>query len=293
MTPRVLLTGANGLVGRAVLPALRALGLEVVAMARTASDPEQLVCDLEDARATLRIVRDVSPTHVIHLAGGVASSVHALYRRNVLTTVHVLEAAAELASPPRCVLMGSAAEYGESAPGAIAETAPLRPINDYGRAKAAQSLLAQAIAAARGLPLTILRPFNVVSPELPLSTALGRMRSELLGSSARERRVRCGRLDIVRDFVPLATLVETIARWCGDAPASATINVCSGRGIALAAVLDAMARRLGVIAHVEQLEELVGMPAADRVVGDPTLLREFLGATPQVSPETLAVLMVG
>jgi len=292
MSRRVLLTGASGFVGRAVLPALRAAGCEVVPLARAAG-PAFVICDLEDPEATRRIVRETVPTDVVHLAGGTAPTSEQLYLRNVLTTVHVLEASAELSQPPRCVVLGSAAEYGETEGELTEESAPLRPVTDYGRAKAAQSELARAIAGSRGLPLTILRPFNLVARELSEATALGRMRRELLAASGPERRLRCGRLDVVRDFVPLSTLVSALVRLCTGVAPGGTVNVCSGVGIPLSAVLEAMASRLGAVVRVDEDPELCRIPAARRVVGDPARLRSLIGDLEPVSPQSLAALMVG
>src|SRR4030095_6304543 len=153
------------------------------------------------------------------------------------------------------------------------------------RAKLAQTTLAEALCAAAGLPLTVLRPFNLVSPRLPPSSALGNMREQLLRGHGRERVVECGRLEVVRDFVPLPAVAETIRRLTVSPAPGRTINVCTGIGIELGAILRAMAERLW--------GGFVAVPTAPRVVGDPTILARLTGIRIEATPEGMAEVLLG
>jgi GDP-4-dehydro-6-deoxy-D-mannose reductase len=304
MTPqpihRVLLTGAGGLIGRELWPALVAAGYEVFPASRSefpggapasAEAPAGFASgDLADPAVCRELLLRLQPDAVVHLAGGARGGRRELYRSNVLTTVHLLEEADGLASAPYFVVFGSAAEYGASE-GPIAEGAPLCPLTEYGRAKAAQTALAEAIAEERRLSLTVVRPFNVVAPELPPSSALGNMREQLLASStgvSEPRRVICGRLDVVRDFVPVDAVVEGVLALLRSPAPGATINLCSGVGLDLESILRAMARRAGVDLEIVIDEALARLPAAPSVIGDPTLMRELLGVSPAPTADSLA-----
>lgn len=292
MNGRLLVTGATGLIGRELVPALRQGPLEVVPTSRSASDlPRHRRCDLSEPEAVRALIDEVEPEAVVHLAGGTAASRHELYRKNVLASVHLLEALARLSPAPYCIVLGSAAEYGD-ADGLISESAPLRPVTEYGQAKVAQTTLAEWIGRARGLRLTVLRPFNLVSPRLPPSSALGNMRRQLLAAEGPERRVECGRLDVVRDFVPVAGVVEAVVRLLARPAPGRAINVCSGRGIELGEILAAMVRRLGGELRIVPAPDLAAVPAAPRVVGDPAALREVLGLSIAPTPESLAELLL-
>lgn len=291
---RILVTGASGLVAGELL-ALFAQGPDsIVPLGRRPSGlANYYACDLGDPAATLRALEAIRPQAVVHLAGGSAGDRHQLYRSNVLSTVHLLEAAAGLPQPPYCLVFGSAAEYGEVSSAPITEDSALRPVTEYGRAKVAQTTLAETIAADRGLPLTILRPFNLVSPRLAEHTALGSMRQQLLAGSGPARTVRCGRLDVVRDFIPASLAAEAARRLLERPAPGRVLNVCSGVGIELGAVLAAMARELGVELEVEPDARLVALPAAPRVVGDPGALRSWLGLECEPNPQSLAALLLG
>jgi nucleoside-diphosphate-sugar epimerase len=287
----VLVTGATGLIGAPLLRQLRDLGFEAhgAARART-SDPLSHTADLSVPEDAVGLLARVSPAVILHLAGGRERS--NLHDGNVAPTLNLLNAAARLDAPPAVVTVGSAAEYGEPADGVASESTPPHPVTDYGRAKLASSNAAREIAAASGLRLCIVRPFNIVSPDLPSTFALGNMRAQLLGEQGKHRVVRCGRLDVVRDFVPLGFVLDVfealldLERW------PEILNVCSGVGIELVSVLQAMAEELGVEVRAVSVPELVAIPAATRIVGDAALLRA-LGLVCEPTARSLGHLLVG
>jgi nucleoside-diphosphate-sugar epimerase len=301
MTSPLLVTGATGLIGRELMQALslRREPWRIHTASRSESSlPGHHRCDLSRPEDCAALIDSVRPAAVVHLAGGTSPSRHALYENNVLSTVNLLHAVARLGHPVYCLVLGSAAEYGDTPRSPTAEEAPLRPVTDYGRAKVAQTTLAESIGRARGLPLTVLRPFNVVSPLLPATTALGNMRRQLLDAGAGhrgggERTVACGRLDLVRDYVPVAAVAEVILHLLAQPAPGLILNVCSGVGIALDSILAAMAARLGVTLRIEQSPELLEIPAAPRVVGDPARLAQATGIRIAATAEDLAAILVG
>jgi nucleoside-diphosphate-sugar epimerase len=269
----VLVTGSTGLIGAPLLRLLRDRGFETHGVSRTA-----LTCalthrvDMTSATATAALVERVRPSVVIHLVGGRESTLDGLRKSNVVPTVNLLHAAARLVPPPAVITTGSAAEYGEPANGIASESDVPRPVTEYGRAKVEASTIARGIAAASDIRLCIVRPFNVVAPDLPSASALGNMRRQLLEETGTRRVVRCGRLDVVRDFVPIEFVLEAFARLLELHDWPDLMNVCSGVGIELGSVLRAMAAELGVEAEAIPIPELVAIPAADSIVGDATVL---------------------
>jgi nucleoside-diphosphate-sugar epimerase len=238
------------------------------------------------------LIEAVRPDAVLHLAGGPTESRTDLYARNVLTSVNVLEAVAAVAEDTRVLLLGSAAEYGRGQAGPLQEDADLDPVNEYGRAKAAQTRLAQAIAERSGLHLSVLRPFNVVAPDLPTTSALGNVRRQLLvpGGDG-PRTVVCGRTASHRAFSAVHDVAAAMVRLTARPPGG-VLNLCSGRSTTLQEVIDEMSRQHGVGVQVELDPALAAIPAGDSVVGDPSRLND-LGIVLDGSPERVAAAVLG
>jgi nucleoside-diphosphate-sugar epimerase len=290
---RVLVTGSSGLIGESLLESLRNQSVEAHGVSRTAvKAPLTHRADLSAPEETAALLARVKPSAIVHLAGGHQRDIGRLYESNVLTTVNLLQAAARLKSPPAFITTGSAAEYGEPAGGIASESASAHPVTEYGRAKLAASALAQSISVSAGARLCIVRPFNVVSPHLTSATALGNMREQLMAQTGRDRVVRCGRLDVLRDFVPVQFVVDVFSRLLDLDEWPRILNACSGTGIELGSVLRAAAERLDVQVRVVPVPELMNIPAAARIVGDPTRLHS-LGLYCEPTAASLASLLIG
>ncbi|MBC7678330.1 MAG: NAD-dependent epimerase/dehydratase family protein [Pseudorhodobacter sp.] len=283
----MLLTGARGLLGRYVVDAWDDRAGSLVAVGRRHEGRD---LDLSRPGDALLLVEQVQPDVVLHLAGGPRPDVSELYARNVLTGLQMLEACASSAPAAQVVLVGSAAEYGGSEL-PITEDAPLAPVSEYGRAKAAQTRVAQAVAARDGLAVTVLRPFNVVAADLPSSSALGNLRRQLLAGQGRQRTVVCGRTDVRRDFVAAADVAGAMLALA-VAPPGGVLNLCSGTGSSVNEVLQAMCRLLDVEVRIEMDPVLAALPAGDTVVGDPTRLNG-LGLALDGSPAHIAAAVLG
>ena len=278
----ILVTGSGGLFGRALI---RRLVAEQRPYTSSAGD-------LRDRDAAREAIESSRATVVVHLAGGRGKDRFDLYERNVLTTVNVIEASACARPVPAVIVMGSAAEYGAGSTERLSEDHPLRPVTDYGAAKVAQTTLALAMGQRLSVPVTVLRPFNPVSPELSRDVALGNARSQLLENPSPIKRLTLGRLDVIRDFVPIDTITDAITRAADRHLPGEVINVCSGAGFAIGEVVKAMAARLGVSFVAEIDPALAGIPAGEAVVGDPSRLERLLGLRIGPTAASLAEILV-
>jgi UDP-glucose 4-epimerase len=226
---RVLVTGAGGFVGGAVVAHLHAAGCLVrahVGPPGYAGGPlpdglEGHRCDILDVGPLLADI-DV----VVHLAGppGVAASFGdpAPYLRD-----HVLGAAAVLAAlgSARLVHISSAEVYGRPIANPVAETAPTVPLSPYGAAK----LGAEALVRSLRPDSTILRPFSVYGPRSPAYSLVGTIVRQATASDAFE----LADIRPVRDYLHVDDLARAIA-LCVAAPHPGTFNVGSGVGTSVA-----------------------------------------------------------
>ncbi len=205
--PASLITGASGFLGRHLSRLLierqGSDGLIVVGRTRPELSPIEAFrrIDLEDREGLTRLIAEIAPSIVFHVAGKTPPGTSLeFYRHNTLATVHLLDALRSANRPCRVVLVGSAAELGpvpvEALP--VGEDYPCRPADPYGLSK----WLATCSGLAAGPPLEVVmaRVFNPVGPGLPAAQALGRFADELARGSG-PIRLTVGDLEVRRDFI--------------------------------------------------------------------------------------------
>ncbi len=174
---RVLVTGASGHLGAAVVERLLADGAEVTALVRPGSD----LWRLEGALSQITLLRaDLAGMEqaadgiaaaraeaVIHLAWqGVTNAARndpEQITQNVPGTLELCEVAHKAGC--RCwVGMGSQAEYG-SAQGVLTEGLPLHPHTAYGSAKLAAEMLTQKLCELYGVRFVWFRLLATYGPQ--------------------------------------------------------------------------------------------------------------------------------
>jgi UDP-glucose 4-epimerase len=171
---RVLVTGANGFLGRHVVAELLDRGHEVRAMARPSADLDELGWpgSVEVFRADLR-VDDLGAAFdgvdvLIHLAAAMRGTAQEQMASTVEGTGRLL-AAMGRSRTGRLVLVSSLSVYDWSATvGTLTEDSPLEADlgqrDAYAAAKSEQERLVRREAAAKGWALTVLRPGYIWGP---------------------------------------------------------------------------------------------------------------------------------
>lgn len=172
MSETVLVTGAFGLVGSAMVKRLAADGRRVIATGRDSpanrkaaqrlpAGVDRRWADLADPADIERVVSEVAPTAIIHLAAVIPPGIYrdATFARrvNVDATAALVRSAASLPNPSRFVHASSSAVYGAPNPyrypALCRPDTPTRPCDLYGGHK----LEAEQAVRASGLDWVILR----------------------------------------------------------------------------------------------------------------------------------------
>ena len=281
----VIVTGAGGFIGRAVVRALSEVGRSVLATDRVEGNDAQeaayIRADLADQAALVRLFERAGRGAVlVHLAWEMRRHQgFAVQGACVSLTAQLLDAAAEH-GVARVIGLGSADEYG-AASGVIREdVAPMQPFSPYGWAKRAARDLAAAWRARNGIPVIWLRPFIVYGPGqrgdlmIPYAIEQARSRRPADFTDGEQR----------RDFVYIDDLAAAV-RAAVDAPLSDfnEFNIGRGEPVCVRDVLTEIARHFGV----ESLFHLGARPRrpgeADEFVADITAARSRLAWEPRVS----------
>jgi GDP-4-dehydro-6-deoxy-D-mannose reductase len=239
---RWVITGAGGFVARHLLPLLPgAAALARPGGARPGADArvsDLLDVDLLDAggvRAALRALAGRAPiAGLVHLGGAASGgaagpAVHAI---NVDGALHVADALWAVSPGAALLQLSTGYVYGERQSPAD-EDAPLEPIGDYARSKAAAERA--LVDLAQGRRLLRLRAFNHAGPGQGPGYALPDWGRALAGGAAR---LQTGWLGAVRDVSDVRELAAGIALLTADPGGwPPVLNACSGQAWTMQALL--------------------------------------------------------
>ena len=242
---KALITGSLGFVGKYLRSELENNGYEVVGL--DIRKGENTLCiDLLDADAVLKVVQEVRPDIIIHLAG--QADVGASWRIpqktfeiNVICAVNLLEAIRQTNSAIRVVLVGSSDQYGRLGERGVnvSEMQLTDPQTPYAVSKKAQEDIAKVYVHAYGLKVCMTRSFNhggagqregfmipdfcagIVRIEKGLQTAL-----------------RVGNLNSKRDFTHVCDVVRAYRLIAEKGHAGEVYNVGSGKAYSAQEILD-------------------------------------------------------
>jgi nucleoside-diphosphate-sugar epimerase len=262
----VLVTGGSGFIGAPLLELLSASGEELHAV-HTRPQPPQLAgvqwhrCDLLDAVAVERLIADLAPARLVHLAWYVEHGKYWQAPENVAwveATLRLLRLFIA-AGGRRAVLAGTCAEYQWSRE-RYSETAPLLPATMYGVAKNATREVAERLAAEAGVELAWARVFMPYGPAEPP----GRLLASVIGALIAGHEAPVTEGTQIRDFIYVDDLARAFAAIL-DSSLQGAVNVGTGERTQIRTLVECAAQAL-------DREELVRWGAVPQREGEPAEL---------------------
>lgn len=247
---RTLVTGATGCLGALLADWLVSSSHdEVWCTGRSPCARERYVrCDLRDAAASRRLIAEIKPDRVFHLAGSFTGEYELDVSINVDGARHLFDAILAHQLSTRVIVTGSAAEYGrvgeDESP--LREDQPLRPASIYGLTKAYQTLLAHHYAAQHSLDIVVARLFNLLAPGLSDRLFPGRVERQIDRLKRGEiSHIETGNLSSARDYVSATEAIEQLHLIATRGKAGNVYHVASGRAVPIKDLLQRLLAQAG------------------------------------------------
>jgi len=253
---RVLVTGADGFVGRHLVAQLEHDGYEVSRLTRAHGDIRN--------SETWDALRGTPVSHVYHLAGKTYipdswSNPGPFFATNVGGTLQALE---YCRSADASLTFVSAYVYGIPDRLPVAETAPAKPNNPYAHSKYLAEQACRSYFEQFSLPVNIVRPFNVYGPGqderflIPLIVRQAKFEAEITLDS----------LSPKRDFVHVHDLVDALVLAGKRRSGLNLFNIASETSVSAREIVELIQQALGTSKPVRErrasrrneIEDVVG-----------------------------------
>ncbi len=293
---RVLVTGANGFVGRHLVADLQQAGHEPILLDLQPEpfrpDVAYHRADLCDAAAVADQIAAIKPDGCIHLAGlafvPAADKDPALaFTVNTLGTINLLAAFRQTDPAKRVVVVTSGQVYGYKHGGSpIGEDQPLQPQNIYAVTKAAADEAALLHAQTLGMQVMTARPNNHIGPGQShqfVGTAFARQILAIQHNEC-EPVMNVGNLESRRDFLDVRDVARAYRLLLESGHSGEAYNIASGKLTTIQVLLDELCRLANVQPRIE-IDNKLFRPADDGPVLDISKITDHTGWRPEIPLE--------
>ena len=276
----MLLTGATGFIGGHLLARLAADGAEVHAVSRRPPAEHGRArwheADLAEVDAVRRVVSEVSPDLIFHVAGETRAArdlelVLPAFRSNLVTTVNLLSAAAEASPSTRVVLAGSLEEPEAGEPAS----------SPYAASKAAAGLYGRLFGEMFDLRVTALRIFMVYGPG---QRDLSKLVPHVILSLLRSERPQLTTGQRMIDWIYVDDVVDAFVAAATHEPVAAAVDVGTGRAVAIRAVVTRLVEMIDATIEPEY-GAISDRPHEQVRVADIAATEQAIGWRPKVELE--------
>jgi UDP-glucose 4-epimerase len=296
---KVLVTGGAGFIGSHLAQALVEGGHRVrvvdnlhagrrANLSAVAADVEFIEGDCSDPIVAERAARGMEVIYHEAAVPSVARSVEdpaTSHRNSATATLNMLVAGRD-AGVRRFVYAGSSSVYGDAAGLAKREDMTPRPLSPYAVGKLAGEQYVRVFASLYGMETLTLRYFNVFGPRQDASSPYSGVISLFITSLLEGRSpVVYGDGRQSRDFTYVSNVVDgNLRALTAKGLEGQAVNVATGRGVTLNALLKALGRELGSAPRVVRKPARPG--DIRHSLADVRAARRLLGYRPTVDFET-------
>ena len=221
---KILIIGSSGYVGNNLIERLSRENCILYGIQRSEntifdSNVQIINCDIRDFKKLNKIISDLNPAYIFHLAGNTSRSISLdtldeMIDTNLIGTLNVLKSSAGLNALKSLVVFGTSEEYG-NANDVYREELKEDPISPYSFSKTASYYLCKLFYNVYGVPFIYLRPSLIYGPGQPETMFIPSLIRAL--KENREFKMTAG--EQTRNFIYVDDAIECAVR-------AATSEIC-------------------------------------------------------------------
>ncbi len=285
---KVLLTGAGGFIGSHSIEPLLEKGYAVHAVSskgrrnHSRKEVQWHHADLHNAEHVLRLIAEVKPTHLLHLAWDVTPGFYWNSLENlrwVRSSLGLFQAFIDNGGK-RAVMAGSCAEYDWSYGFCTETQTPLSPNTLYGVCKNSLNQLTSAAGDQAEVSTAWGRLFFLFGP----GEHIDRLVPAVVTSLLRGEHVPCTHGEQVRDYIYVKDAASAFVALL-DSQVKGPVNIASGRPIFLKDIIGLAARETGRPDKVRLGAISAASDDPPLLLADTRRLKDAVGWEPQYTLE--------
>lgn len=282
---RVLITGADGFIGRHCIPLLKHRGFEIYALFFKeqrffSKDAHWIDHNLLNS-SPQNLLEQVNPTHLLHLAWNVTPGKFWNSLDNlawVKSSIDLFEAFA-LQGGKRVVGAGTCAEYDWEAKKFCEQTTPCHPKTLYGVSKYTLSLILNALSKQMGFTHAWGRIFYLYGRHEYSERLIPLVIQKIL----KKESIPCSHGNQIKDFMHVEDVANAFVSLL-DSDLQGDVNIASGKGISVKQVIENIAELLQGHEYI-QFGVLPPQNEPDQLVAVTRRLQDELHWVPSISLE--------
>ncbi len=298
---KILITGIEGFVGSYLAEYLqkkkyKIFGIHFVEPVKKIGKLYR--CDIRDYPNTLKIIKEVKPDAVFHLA---AQSSVAQGEKNILNTfsinvqgtLNILESIRQSNMKSRVVYISSCAVYGQSNI-KLTENSNTKPISFYATSKLCSEKICQYYANNYGLNIVMLRPFSHTGAgqsEHFIFPRIAKRVAEIEVGLA-EPLLTVGNIDIRHDYMDVLDIMRAYELALTKCKSGEVYNITSGKPRRIRKEIEYIISLTNKNIQIESDNSLIRTNDISLLTGSAQKFRKLTGWKPQINfHKTLAGLL--
>lgn len=299
---KIIVTGINGFVAQHFLQFLitQQQSFTILGLGRSDSyfdkekfaplNIEYIKVDLLNREHVGEILKNFKPQYLVHLAsfssvGHSWKNPNESFVNNTNIFLNLVDQLRLNNIPCRVLSVGSSEEYGNVDPSVLplTEKSNLAPISPYAVARVSQEMISKIYADGYGMDIVMTRSFNHIGPgqkNVFVVSSFAKQLVQIANKTITDNRVVTGDLSIVRDFVDVRDVVKAYYELLLQGVKGEVYNICSGKGIALQAIMGKMCSLLDLEIILEKDPALIRPNDNKIIIGSAEKLNKLTGWTP-------------